>query len=714
MDYMTPPDNPGTFGRDFNYSVWTPGTQITVCNVPWNSDYRDIVSFDDQKALNKYLKERSGPTVLFDQMTYARAGQPVRVNLPFNDMYWYNYLMVHNDQQPVGGAAGGQTFYYFIQDVRHVAPNTTELLVQLDVWQTFGRYVEFGNSYVERGHIGIANENQMNDNGREFLTIPEGFDLGSEYVVAQTSRHTIGENTLDINKPSYDIIVTTTVSFDGSGGTVDDPKLETAKGSAFESLPNGAEMYHFKTSSEFRVFMAAISEMPWVSQGIVSVQAVPEIPESQLRTETVTLGNSIPVKRLKNFTVEAERIMLRGHWRNDVRGLINKRYRHLNKFFTYPYSVVELTTYSGNPLVLKPESMYGTGIHVVMLMHLSQPAPRVVFYPFAYNSGGLEIERDSDNVIVNDNAEFLDMTTGIFNLPTFSLVNNSYMSFMANNANTIPYQQQSADWSQQRALTGNTVSEGQASQSMDMSKQLTQLGISGMAAQTDLSNTSGGYRAIQQGVGGILGGAMRGGGIGAASGALSAANTGVGYAIDVNQRNQSLAIETGLASGRNKAQLDTAGYMRDTNKDFADFAAKGDYSNAIAGINAKVQDAKMLQPTTSGQMGGDAFNLVQYLWAIHAKVKMLQPAAFHAIGEFWLRYGYSVNRFIKPPASMRVMSKFTYWKMSETYITGSFCPEQFKQTIRGIFEKGVTVWTRPEDIGNIDIADNDAISGVKI
>jgi hypothetical protein len=83
-----------------------------------------------------------------------------------------------------------------------------------------------------------------------------------------------------------------------------------------------------------------------------------------------------------------------------------------------------------------------------------------------------------------------------------------------------------------------------------------------------------------------------------------------------------------------------------------------------------------------------------------------------AIGEYWLRYGYQVNKFGRMPASLMVMENFTYWKLRETYITSSSCPETFKQAIRGIFEKGVTVWAEPSDIGNIDIGDNSPLEGV--
>ena len=35
---------------------------------------------------------------------------------------------------------------------------------------------------------------------------------------------------------------------------------------------------------------------------------------------------------------------------------------------------------------------------------------------------------------------------------------------------------------------------------------------------------------------------------------------------------------------------------------YAKYAVNGDYANAIAGINARIQDAQTIAPTTSGQV----------------------------------------------------------------------------------------------------------------
>ena len=126
-----------------------------------------------------------------------------------------------------------------------------------------------------------------------------------------------------------------------------------------------------------------------------------------------------------------------------------------------------------------------------------------------------------------------------------------------------------------------------------------------------------------------------------------------------------------------------------------------------------MQDAKLTQPTVSGQMGGDQNLLANYFLGYVVKFKQIDSNVMTMIGEHWLRYGYAINRFHRM-AKLSVMSKFTYWKVKEINIISSTCPEFYKQTIRGIFEKGVTVWRKPSDIGNIDYATNEPVKGIRL
>ncbi|MDG4869752.1 hypothetical protein P8631_17340, partial [Guyparkeria sp. 1SP6A2] len=67
------------------------------------------------------------------------------------------------------------------------------------------------------------------------------------------------------------------------------------------------------------------------------------------------------------------------------------------------------------------------------------------------------------------------MTTGVNNLPMFSVTNNSYLAFMASNAHSIAYQHDSANWSQQKALTANQLGYDQSSAGLDLQQSLTNM-----------------------------------------------------------------------------------------------------------------------------------------------------------------------------------------------------------------------------------------------
>ena len=718
---------PKTFGHGFNYAVWGANTTVTLANVPWNNDYRDVVKFSNQGALDNYINNLSGPITTTTGVTYAAMGRPIRLQIPFEKANTYNYLRAYNPAQPIAGGDTGRAYYYFVVGVNYIAPDTTELLLQLDVFQSFIYGTTFGNIYVERGHLGIANEDGFDNYGRDYLTIPEGFDLGNEYVIARSYGHEIASARFnEFGFPNYTIMVASTTALDTNDyGTMESPKLVSARGSQLENLPNGCELYEFNSLGHFNEFLEIMANKTWVTQGIISIMATPRATRYGMTTVTNFIEREpgqttpdFPMRRIQGGVLNNVKEPIAYSWRN----LIDLgRYSRLKKFLTAPYMVIEMTSYTGTPLVLKPECWQDPNMTVVEIPHLAPPSPRINFIPFRYNATPGVLSYEDGNGVVNDGGEFLNMATGIMNLPTFSLVNNGYISYMAANANSIAFQHSSADWSQQRALQAANTGYDQASSAMLTTNNQTVNQQSAMAQSTNIANEAQAAHTMINGAFGVAGGVARGAAMGpmgaltgGASGALNWAQAGMGAAVDMNQRNQQLGVATGLSTANlNDAQANS-GFIRDTNRDLARFSAQGDYANAIAGINAKVQDAKLTQPTSAGQIGGDAYNLATYYWGVDLKIKMLQPAAMNAIGEFWLRYGYAVNRFSRMPASLMVMEKFTYWKCKEVYIVSANCPETFKQTLRGIFEKGVTVWKNPGDIGNIDTANNAPLAGVTI
>lgn len=722
MNGITNGPNTYDFGHDFNYALWPSNTTVTLTNVKWNNDYRDIVGFDDRAALNDYIDNIESSSTTISNVSTLKANQPIRLDIPFNAALRYNYLRASNPLSIIPGDVR-KDFYYFITDVRHIAGNTTEVFLQLDVWQTFGYDMKFGNSYIERGHIGIANENSFDSFGRDYLTIPEGLDVGGEYrVVAKRRKKIMGPW-----NGEADILIASTIRLaDDDGtmadfGTKDDPDLDAATGSEFNGLSAGAEYYVFNSKSSFSTFMKYMSAYPWASQGIVSITMIPKMTRYFPDFEYRIPGLPTPVNSLPPITLTHSVLP---NWRNDgqIVGNIPARYQFLKKFFTYPYMVIELTAWGATPVVLKPESWANADAKVIERISMVPPNQRVLFSPQSYNANvGAQIDKvyipaapgvpDIEYGDADDSGDYLDVTTMINNFPTMAMVNNGALAVLAAQAHSIAFQNSSADWSQTRAIRGSEVSYDQASAGMNLANDMYQIGRGADSSQTALTNQTIGTQAVIGAAGSVIGG-VGGGAAGLAGGAANAAMGGLSAAVNINANQQALGIRNKAAGSANSSQQGTAGFMRDTNQSLATFSARGDYENTIAGINAKVQDIQLTPPSTSGQVGGEAMNLIHNNVELSVRFKMIDLAAIRSIGEYWLRYGYAVRQFALMPDSFHVMSKFTYWKLSETYIISAPMPEGIKQVIRGIFEKGVTVWKNPNDIGAIDLGTNVPLEGI--
>ena len=530
------------------------------------------------------------------------------------------------------------------------------------------------------------------------------------------------------NETPYIVLMSNT-NLEGDYGTVSNPKLRTSTGDINDGMPNGARAYAL-TAENFNTFMHNIADYPWVSQGITMITVVPRV-FCQLSPTTVEIAGVTANRLAPNPDADGTSFEIYNIFDNYG---IPDRYRHLYKFYTAPYSFIEMTALNGGEIILKNECMtigatmsgHTDGSIVRTRSVCAPPQIRGLVMPLGYNTSGTS--RDSGDFTVDYYApdgtlrttkigggEFMDMCVQFDNFPQFSIVNNMYLYYMASNTHSLRYQFQSADWSQQKALTGASLSYNQATQNMNTAlanqnvANQANWALSGISQEKNVWN--GVQGAASNGIGAV--GSLLSGDIGGAiNGAVNAAGSGVNAALNADWINRTTSTQVGAATQTAQNNVANQAYMRDTNYDYARFAAKGDYENAIAGIQAKVQDAKLTQPSTSGQNGGDPFNMSNGFCGILFKWKRLKTNFLVQVGDFWLRYGYYVNRWMRPPQDLKCMSNFTYWKMQQVQVNGTM-PELFKETIRGIFEKGVTVWTNPSDINNIDLADNEIVEGVR-
>lgn len=720
QDFPGLPENIYEYENRFNYSVWTPNTTILMCNVPWDSSYRDVVRFDSDKERDAYFASRTSDGYAFtlNGLVYLRYGEPVRVNAPFDMVTRCNYMVVKNSMQPISPTEGRQpdVFYYFINDAKYLAPNTTQVNVQLDVWMTYYDRINFNLCYVNKGHVGIANENSTIDNLSDYLTDAEGLNIGDEYEIADIAIDSF------LNEPPY-IVIMCTADLTAGFGTVSNPTLKTATGSINDGMPSGSAVYACN-SENFLALMGKLQDAPWVSQCISMVTVVPA-RFVQNATSTTVAGIDMlvmpdsPAENIRSMDVP------------NVMGMfhIPERYRNLLKFYTSPYCVIEMTGYNGGEVVLKPECLEldnDDGISIFTNTVVAPPDIRAYSYVAGYNTAkGVGGSVDADYYLPSGgdpfphseyNEEGLDIAIQFGNFPQFSLVNNQYIYYLASNRNRLAYQFSSADWSQQKALTAAQLSFNQSGANMQNAWANQQVAnqanwaLSGISQEKSL--WSGATSMASSGVG-ALGAAASGNAGSAAAGVANMALAGANTALNADWINRTTATQVGAATATTQNNIGLQGYIRDTNYDYAVYAANGDYETAIQGIQAKVQDARLTQPSTSGQNGGDAFNFCKGYMGVRLKFKRLKPNFMRQVGDFWLRYGYYVNRWIVPPADLKCMENFTYWKMQSVSLDSSEVPELFKESIRGIFEKGVTVWNDPNKMYKVDLADNEPVKGVR-
>lgn len=789
MEFPGFPSDIYQYKNQFNYSVWTPGTVATLCNVNWDAAYRNIVGFDSEEEKAAYfekVKGRSG-SIRIEGMVYLRYGEPVRVSVPFEVAAHCNYLVVENPAQPVpspSGATRPTTFYYFINDVRYIAPNTTELSIQLDVWTTYSSRVEFGLCYVKRGHVGIANENCTVKTLRRYLQEPEGFDLGGQTVTAfqrtqeipsDDSMSPIGE--ANAFGPLY--VIVSSANLEEDLGTTTNPNLDASSGSDTAGICTGCRLYAC-TPPAFKRVMQALSTAPWVSQCILSVYVVPNqaVPvqldgnatEDSGKYFTVGGDKGAKLWPLQEHPVYTEPVRLQepiaAAWYDMLTDGAPPRYpeySHLKKFWTYPYTTLELSMQNGASVVYKPELLWLSeskdsssplgpvdSTRLTMMSNVVPPDVRMVIYPEGYNSEMAKPYYTKQSVAANgamydfpqDTGDGIENALTCSNFPQVPITNDNYLNYLASTASQRAVSYRTADWAQQKALAAADTARYNAGLSIYQTGRSAELANTldntMLMINSDVARKSGiadmiagpGMQAVNSVASAgssIIGGAASGGPAGAAAAAMSTGPQVVGDLVNSGAQAAAMGYKLSLSLGQmadqNAATIanrnaqtglsqDVAGRTMDANYELASMAAQGDYANAIASIQAKVQDMEITPPSNSGAFGGSALNMAYGIqgWLL-VKWRTIGPEQVRVIGDYWLRYGYAINRYMVP-TSLRCMEKFSYWQMANCEIVASDMPEVFKETIRGIFEKGATVWADPDLVGYNHLYDNPALPGI--
>lgn len=187
------------YKNDFDYSRWGVGTELVLCNVPWDAtnnvvdwtgtsldEYADGIQDSERITLNSEIN------ILPDNV--------VRIPLPATNAQRWNYVIVRmktptSAEQPLDYADGTRigAYGYFIRDVKQIAASTTECHIMMDYWSTYINHITVQSMMLERGHAPMAKVNADEylanplENNQYLLT--DDVSFGEPVITTNTQFH---------------------------------------------------------------------------------------------------------------------------------------------------------------------------------------------------------------------------------------------------------------------------------------------------------------------------------------------------------------------------------------------------------------------------------------------------------------------------------------------------------------------------------------------
>lgn len=124
-----------------------PSGKILIGRVPFDNSYRHTLTFSSVSEQTSFMMGRMDSSLEKDTYTYVRMNNSIRVMFNAERLYTYDYVMYQNSNY------GSKWFYAFIVGVNYINENCTELVLELDVMQTWYFDYTLKQCFVEREHV---------------------------------------------------------------------------------------------------------------------------------------------------------------------------------------------------------------------------------------------------------------------------------------------------------------------------------------------------------------------------------------------------------------------------------------------------------------------------------------------------------------------------------------------------------------------------------
>lgn len=461
------------YQNDFDYYRWRNQVSVKLLNVLWNSNYADVPYFESDNLRDKWFDEQEGIIQPLLTPFNSTPETNIQLPLPYNDAYKYNYIVV---DMPLQTSANEpldyentntrvKRWYYFIEDIIQLAPNTTQFVLRVDYWTNFIHSVEINYLMLERGHAPMTKvsvddylENPLANS--EYLLADDFNYQRGESIIRASSYTPIGNGTkyvlfaAPIKQADFALFGGTTLSgnstpprytntgdrygyqltvhdYDWKYGEVDysNANLPVRGTLGQDNLVfNGCYVYAIR-ANEAEAFFDLMAK--YRVHFIHAIQAIFVLDESMFnRGEPFTFMSQTIYQCYKNqFTQDFT-------FTKNAFGFDSK-YKEIAKLYTSPYSFLEFTDDNGNTFNINIENC-GSSFQMHREVALTFPFIRYNIFLTGVNGSGqfnytwknLNDSNVSKTMWESDFAKYMMN----WDIPTYSLYVSSEAEFAANNA----------------------------------------------------------------------------------------------------------------------------------------------------------------------------------------------------------------------------------------------------------------------------------------
>lgn len=744
--------------------------RLQICSVPWDmgeahignrtiSGIGNVVYFGSKEERDKWFDDIPDSECYRFETKFKELHKSLLIDvpIPYDMCARHNYLRVKyskfaNDDSPLQyeGDNGLNEWFWFIREVEFLAPNTTRLILMPDAFQTWIYDVNISGMLLERGHAPMFAmptdtylQNPIENN--EYL-LTDDVNFGDSMQTKHIDSYVF-------NSGNMLACVATTADPLRDFGNWENYTWRVPASAWYtqDGVPN-VFVFAMKADNLNRFLENVDSDLMQFKQTIQAVFFVNE--------DLITVGSSFTFCGTTCYIVNSKRKTIDFVDLNKAQFAYPPKYENMAKLYTYPYAQITITDENGNTDIVRIEDTDGK-IGISSAVSLSYPFLNISTHLLGIGGNAL-------NVITykNLNAKTFPFGGNWFEylhewqIPTFAVVLDPYTE--ADYATFFDRRQAKKDyfaaWDNAYALADTQ----SANADLQVATNSATTAAANAAAQTQANttiglntgNATGDAIAIQatatstiaaneqqgavaaagsaiNGVAGAITGAVTGNPAGAVTSAVNGIVGAVSTVASTNISNGLTQSQANITANTNYAHAKVSNTKTETDVDAQISAANSITAAQNSLTSGSTANSVATQKANADRLAYAAQNAIDFGWkqsgmrapltygdftngdsattkpiGLFAQIQTQSKAAISSAGDEFARYGYTFDKQWNFDGNWNIGKYFTYWKLRDFWVSNLNVPDMYMDRLRFFLFGGVTVWRKPEYIGNINIYDN--------